>query len=98
MAACLCAGLDGIEKKMTPPQSVSENLYDLSADDIRDLGIEALPETLGEALAYMEKSEFARTVLGEHAFGKYLRAKKEEWRKYRNAISSWEMEEYLFKV
>ena len=98
MAACLCAGLDGIEKKMTPPPSMRENLFDLSADEVRRLGIEALPETLGEALAFMEKSEFARMVLGNHAFGKYLLAKKEEWRKYRTSISSWEMEEYLFKV
>ena len=98
IAACLMAGLDGIEKKMRPPKSVKENMFNLGPEEARRLGVEALPETLGEALSCFEMSLFARDVLGDHAFNCFLAAKKEEWRQYRISVSSWEIEEYLHKV
>lgn len=98
LAACLQAGLDGIERKLTPPESVSENLFVMSPEELREHGVESLPETLGEALAIFEKSRFAKKVLGEHAYSKYLMTKRDEWRRYRTAVSSWELEEYLYKV
>jgi len=97
IAACLMAGLDGIEKKMKPPKEVNRNLFSLSTEEIAELGVEELPETLGDAISLFEKSSFAKEVLGDHAYRKYLTAKKEEWRRYRTAVSSWEIEEYLYK-
>jgi len=97
IAACLMAGLDGIEKKMKPPKEVNKNLFSLSTEEIAMLGVEELPETLGDAISMFEKSSFAQEVLGDHAHRKYLAAKKEEWRRYRTAVSSWEIEEYLYK-
>ncbi len=97
IAACLMAGLDGIEKKMKPPKEVNKNLFSLSTEEIAMLGVEELPETLGDAISMFEKSSFAQEVLGDHAYRKYLAAKKEEWRRYRTAVSSWEIEEYLYK-
>ncbi len=98
IAACLMSGLDGIEKKMKPPKSVKQNLYNLTPEEARRLGVEALPETLGEALSCFEMSLFAREVLGDHAFNRFVTAKKEEWRQYRTSVSSWEMRQYMYKV
>ena len=98
IAACLWAGLDGIERKLTPPKEIRENLFLLSPEELSERGIEELPQTLGEALGIFEKSRFAKKVLGEHAYSKFLRAKKEEWMRYRTAVSSWELDEYLYKV
>ena len=49
-AALLHAGLEGIEKGYELPEPMEKNLYHLSPDDRRRLGIEQLPETLGEAI------------------------------------------------
>ena len=46
MAACLFAGLDGIEKEMTPPKSVDGNIYDISPDERKKAGIESLAASL----------------------------------------------------
>lgn len=50
LAACLAAGLDGIKKEMTPPASVDCNVFAMTDEEIRTLGIEQLPQTMGEAL------------------------------------------------
>src|SRR5947208_4568057 len=45
-AALLHAGLEGIENSYELPEPMEKNLYHLSPDDRRRLGIEQLPETL----------------------------------------------------
>jgi glutamine synthetase len=97
LAACLAAGLDGIEKGMTPPERVDGNLYEMSQKETLDKGIEQLPETLGEAIEAFRKDTFIKEVLGEHIFTKYLEAKETEWREFRSQVTDWEVEEYLYK-
>ena len=49
-SALLQAGLEGIEKGYELPEPMERNLYHLSPDERKKLGIEQLPETLGEAI------------------------------------------------
>ena len=58
-------------------------------------GIHALPDSLGKALEYMEKSELVKEALGEHLFNHFLYIKKQEWKKYTRQITNWEIEELL---
>ena len=97
LAACLAAGLDGIKKEMTPPASVDCNVFAMTDEEIRTLGIEELPQTMGEALEAFEDSTFAREVLGDHIYTKYLEAKSAEWKKFRAEVTDWEVQEYLYK-
>ena len=97
LAACLAAGLDGIEKQMTPPPSVNRNIYAMSREEKEAAGIEALPETLKEAMNFFEASDFMKEVLGEHIFTKYLEAKEREWKAFRAHVTDWEVGEYLYK-
>ncbi len=97
LAACLAAGLDGIKKEMTPPASVDCNVFAMTDEEIRTLGIEELPQTMGEALEAFEGSTFAREVLGDHIYTKYLEAKSAEWKKFRAEVTDWEVQEYLYK-
>lgn len=97
MALCLLAGLDGIEKKLMPPESTVKNIFDMSPEDRKKEGIESLPGTLEEAVNEFEASEFVREALGEHVFSKFIEAKRCEWDKYRTSISQWELENYLPK-
>lgn len=97
LAVCLCAGLDGIENHIDPPESVDCNIFDLSESERKERGIESLPETLAEAVDELEKDEFIKQVLGEHVAEKYVEAKRKEWQRYREQVSEWEIQEYLYK-
>ena len=97
-AVCLAAGLDGIENKIEPPQAISGNVFKLEAKERERLGIELLPTSLKEAVEEFEKDEFVQGVLGTHASQKYLDAKRVEWIQYTTQVTSWEIDEYLYKI
>jgi glutamine synthetase len=94
-AALLHAGLEGIEKGYELPAPMEQNLYNLTAEERRERGILALPETLGEAVDELATSELAREALGQHIFDAYVKIKRKEWDEYRIQLTPWEMEKYL---
>ncbi len=94
-AVMLAAGLDGIEKEMTPPPPVNEDVYDLNEDDLRERSIGVLPGTLGEALKELSADPVICDALGEHVYQAFTRAKRAEWDDYRIRVSEWELERYL---
>jgi glutamine synthetase len=94
-AALLQAGLEGIEKGYELPEPMEKNLYHLAPDDRRRLGIEQLPETLGEAIELAADSELLLRTLGEHMFNRYVEIKRQEWEDYRVQVTPWELERHL---
>src|SRR3954467_506380 len=94
-AVLLQAGLGGIEQGYELPEPMERNLYDLSHDERQRLGIEQLPETLGEAIEEMAQSEVVLKALGEHVFTRYVDLKRAEWEDYRVQVTPWELERYL---
>ncbi|RMF38426.1 MAG: type I glutamate--ammonia ligase [Chloroflexi bacterium] len=94
-AAMLAAGLDGIERGMTPPEPVNEDVYLFTDEDLRQRGIQVLPGTLGEALEELEADEVIREALGEHIYQVFTRAKRAEWDDYRIQVTPWELDRYL---
>ncbi|MFO7636541.1 MAG: type I glutamate--ammonia ligase [Clostridia bacterium] len=97
LAAILMAGLEGIEKEMTPPPAANFNIYELSEKERRKLHIKALPADLNEAVEEMKKSTLVRKILGDHVYAKYIDALTEEWNEYRTMVSKWEIDKYLTK-
>ena len=95
LAVCLAAGLDGIEKGMTPPPEVTDNIFAMSPATRKRRGIEALPGSLDEALECLEKDKLILDTLGEHVADNYIAGKKKEWEEYRTRVSSWEREKYI---
>ena len=95
LAVCLRAGLDGIVNHIDPPESVDCNIFDLTEEERKSRGIEAVPASLREAVSELEKDELIREVLGVHMADKYIRAKKEEWEKYTAQVTEWEISQYL---
>ena len=61
----------------------------------RRLGIEQLPETLGEAIELTAESELVLRTLGEHMFKRFVEIKRKEWDEYRVQVSRWELDRYL---
>jgi glutamine synthetase len=94
-ATLLHAGLEGIEKGYELPEPMEQNLYHLTAEQRKERGITALPETLGEAIDELASSELAKKALGRHVFQRYVELKRKEWDDYRVQLTPWELEKYL---
>jgi len=94
-AVMLAAGLDGIEKKMTPPAPVTDDVYEWDDAERQAHGVGTLPGSLREALDEMIQSKLVRETLGEHVFEAYVQAKTLEWDEYRTHVSEWERERYM---
>ncbi len=95
ISSLLAAGLDGIENKIKPPESVGENIFKMTLERRKELGIVTLPKSLREASKEMEKSELICNVLGKEIFTRYIKSKKEEYNQYCHAVHEWEIEHYL---
>jgi glutamine synthetase len=95
IAVCLAAGLDGIEKKMTPPPEVAENIYEMDGPARARHGIDSLPGSLEEAIVELNRDELIKNTLGEHVLTQYILGKEAEWNEYRMRVSNWEIEKYF---
>jgi len=91
----LAAGMRGIREKYELPDPVEKDVYHLSVDERRELGIESLPGSLIEAIELTEGSDLVREALGEHVFQSFIMSKKVEWDDYRMVIHPFELEKFL---
>ncbi|MBI4683557.1 MAG: type I glutamate--ammonia ligase [Nitrospirae bacterium] len=91
----LAAGLEGIEKNYELPEPVEKDIYHLSDEEKKELGIESLPGNLIQAIEKAEKSEVVRKALGDHIFYNFITSKKIEWNEYRTQVHPYELERYL---
>jgi glutamine synthetase len=89
------AGLDGIRKKLDPGDPVDEDVYELSSERKRALGIKELPTTLKEALEAMKSDEVVHRALGSHIFDAFIEYKTNDWNQYCLYVTPWEIMKYL---
>ncbi|WP_300683231.1 type I glutamate--ammonia ligase [Nocardioides sp.] len=94
-AAVLAAGMKGIEEGYELPPEAEDDVWSLSDRERRNLGIQALPTGLDEAIALAEDSELLAETLGEHVFDHVLRNKRAEWSDYRAEVSAFERNKML---
>jgi len=94
-AVMIKAGIDGIKNKIDPGEPVSQNIYTMSKEEKKSLGIENLPYTLKEALLELDKDEVVKSALTDHIFKNFVEAKREEWENYRIQVHQWELDKYL---
>ena len=97
LACLLLAGLEGIKDNLEPPKCIDKNIFDLSREERKRENIENLPESLHEAIAYMQKSDLVKEALGKNTFEYYIKAKEVEWDNYRTQVHQWEINSYLSK-
>ncbi|NVM31446.1 MAG: glutamine synthetase [Candidatus Helarchaeota archaeon] len=97
-AVLLHVGLEGIKKKISPPEPTELNVYKMTLEERRDRGIISLPESLSEALKEMEESELMRQALLPTAYENFLEIKWKEWDEYRMQVTSWELDRYIQKL
>ncbi|MGH3097345.1 MAG: glutamine synthetase, partial [Streptosporangiales bacterium] len=84
-----------IEEGSELPAGADDDVWALSDAERRALGIEPLPQNLGEAISLMERSELVAETLGEHVFDFFLRNKRQEWHDYQRQVTAYERDRYL---
>jgi glutamine synthetase len=99
-AAVLASGLDGVANKLDAGEPNSENLYSFPYEELVGRGLRSLPSTLHEATVELESDDVLRAALGrtrenEEYVDYYLRVKRDEWSRYHEQVSAWEVREYL---
>lgn len=93
-AAVIAAGMDGIDNDLDPGKPHNMNLYDLSPADLKNEGIEILPQNLHEAVKALEEDAVLCAALGPVA-AEFLKLKHMEWVEYMRHVSDWEIKNYL---
>ncbi len=94
-AVMLACGLDGIKRKLEPPEPTEESLYEMEDTHRRRRNIETLPGSLAEALEALKQDEVVQQALGEHVYERFVEAKQQEWDAYRAQVTPWEIRTYL---
>ncbi|MCB0919372.1 MAG: type I glutamate--ammonia ligase [Actinobacteria bacterium] len=94
-ASLLMAGLKGIEDELELTEGASDDVWGLTTAERLAMGMQPLPQSLGEALDIMEDSELMAETLGEHVFDFFLKNKRHEWQEYRRQVSQFELDRYL---
>jgi glutamine synthetase len=98
-AAVLSAGLDGVEKGMDAGEPNGENLYSFSYEELTGRGLRSLPANLLDATVELENDDVLRSAFGrgrdEDYVDYYVRVKREEWFRYHEQVSQWEIKEFL---
>ena len=95
----LAAGLDGIENKLDPGDPNAGNMYTTSEEELQKRGVELLPGNLLDATRELERDDVIREALGraseEDYVDYFIRVKRDEWTRYHEQVTPWEIKEYL---
>ena len=91
----ISAAIDGIKNKIEPGKPSDFDLYALKEEDMKKLGIRRLPRNLLQAVEALQKNKIAEKVLGKVMLNSYVNYKNDEWERYHQAVTDWEVKEYL---
>ncbi|MGD0644865.1 MAG: type I glutamate--ammonia ligase [Candidatus Bathyarchaeia archaeon] len=91
----LMAGLEGVKKKIEPGDPVDEDVYKLSSQKRKALGIKDLPTTLKDSLEELKSDEVLQRTLESHIFDAFIELKTNDRNQYCLYVSPWEIMKYL---
>lgn len=94
-AGILAAGLDGIRRKVAPPDPVEEDVYQMSEKERAERGIDVLPGNLGDALSEFSMDDYLQDSLGRAFCERFLQLKTKEWKDFNLTVHDWERKKYL---
>ena len=90
-AAALASGLDGIEKKIEPPDIFEGDIY--AAQELP-----RVPSTLRDATEGFAKSAFAKKSFGADVVEHYAHFYRTECDLYDKAVTDWERQRYFERI
>ncbi len=94
-ALSIGAMTEGMENQYDPGEPINQDLYVMSEQEIADSGAQRLPRNLLEATEALRNDEFAIKVMGKAMHQSFITYKVDEWERYHQAVTDWEVAEYL---
>ncbi len=94
--AILCAGLDGLKKKLSPPKEINENIQYMSERSKKKRHIDELPSNLPDSISAFESdNEFVKNSMPDELIADYFEMKMKELDEEKKHISVFEIQKYM---
>jgi glutamine synthetase len=94
MAALLTTGLEGVKHKIEPPDPVELNVFKIKEEERKKMGVDNLPESLGQAIHVFKESKIMLDMMGPEAFKAFINSKTGENTAYNMQVTDWELQRY----
>ena len=91
----VAASIEGLVNKYDAGPPLNLNLYAMSEDELAASGAQRLPRNLLEAIEILRDDPLAEQALGGAMLQSFLRYKIDEWERYHQTVTDWEVQEYL---
>ncbi len=91
----LTAAVKGVVEGIDPGAPTDRDLYAMSDREFEELGIRRLPRNLMMATEALRKDDLAGEVMGPVMRNSYIAYKTDEWERYHQTVTDWEVQEYL---
>ena len=91
----IAAMTDGMINRFDPGKPLNQDLYTMSEHELEASGAQRLPRNLLEASEMLRDDELAKRAMGDVMHRSYLAYKVDEWERYHQAVTDWEVKEYL---
>ena len=95
LAMTTSAAVAGVTGRIDPGPPLDKDLYLLTDEEIGAHGGRRLPRNLLEATERLNEDSLAAEVLGPAMLKSWSAYKFDEWERYHQAVTDWEVEEYL---
>ena len=95
LAMTLTAVIKGISNKIEPGPPTDRDLYEMTDEEFTEAGIRRLPRNLMAATNALREDDLAGEVMGSVMRKSYLAYKVDEWERYHQTVTDWEVKEYL---
>ena len=95
LSMSLTAVVKGITNKIEPGPATDRDLYEMTDAEFKEAGIRRLPRNLMVATEALRADDLAIEVMGPVMHKSYLAYKVDEWERYHQTVTDWEVAEYL---
>ena len=87
LGAVIAAGLDGVQRRLTPGNPVNQDPGYLSIEERDTNQIDRLPDNLGQAIAHLQQDDILLTALNPQLAKAFLAVRQAEWL----AMKDWDL-------
>lgn len=95
LAMTLSAAVEGVVNKIDPGPATDRDLYEMTEEEYKAAGIRRLPRNLMIATEALREDTLSEAVMGSVMKRQYIAYKVDEWERYHQAVTDWEVKEYL---
>ena len=99
LGALIAAGLDGIERGLQPAEGhlVDVDPATLAPKELKQRGIQRLPEDLGEAIGELEKDQLLIDAMGPELAGSYVAIRRADFQLFSSETEEFELKHHFYK-